>query len=167
MLRVMVFIDGSNIFHTVKCFRPDFRVDYQKIVNVLTGERQLIRIYYFGAEEVPPREKQSKFHEKLQSLGMTVIIRPLQMRNDIFVEKGVDVALVTEMLYLGLRNAYDVAILVSGDSDYIGTVQKLKSEGKIVEVAAFNCGIGRDLRLAADTFVALDDLAEFIEQKRD
>ena len=166
MLKAMIFIDGANIFHTAQIFRTNFRIDYRKLADVLVGSRQLIRVYYFTAEETPPSAKQIKYHDKLQNLGITVATRPLRKKGNSFIEKGVDVALVTEMLYLGFRNAYDVAILVSGDNDYVGAVQKLKSEGKIVEVAAFNCGIGRELRLSADMFIALDDIASSIEQVR-
>lgn len=164
MSSVMVFIDGANIFHTAMLFRANFRVDYRKLADVLAGSRQLIRVYYFTAAETLPSAKQIKYHDKLQNLGITIVTRPLRRKGNSFFEKGVDVALVTEMLYLGFRNAYDVAILVSGDNDYVGAVQKLKSEGKIVEVAAFNCGIGRELRLSADKFIALDDIAPSIEQ---
>lgn len=46
------------------------------------------------------------------------------------MEKGIDVALVVDMLCMAFRNAYDVAILVGGDSDYRTAVEEIKRWGK-------------------------------------
>lgn len=45
------------------------------------------------------------------------------------VEKGVDAALVTDLLSLAWQQAYDVAILVSGDADYIPAVEHVQDRG--------------------------------------
>jgi len=51
-------------------------------------------------------------------------------------EKGVDAALVTDLLSLAWQRAYDVAVLVSGDSDYIPAVEYVQSQGlKVVNAA--------------------------------
>ena len=165
VLKVIIFIDGANIFSTSRQFRSNFRVDFFKLAQTLVGSRQLIRTYYFGSEGILPNQKQLKFYEKLQRSGISVILRPLRRRGDNLIEKGIDVALATEMLSLGFRNAYDIAILVSGDSDYIHTVNKLKNIGKIVEIAAFKCGFARELQLSADRVIILDELADQIEYR--
>jgi len=163
MFRVMVFIDGSNVMYTAKLLRANFRVSYLKLAQTLAGSRMLVRTYYFGSEGTPPPQKQIDFYEKLKRLRINVIKRPVRRKGDRMIEKGVDVALTTEMLSLGFMNAYDIAILVSGDNDYVGAVQKLKDVGKIVEVAAFECGLGRELRLSADKVIILDDIADSFE----
>lgn len=51
-------------------------------------------------------------------------------------EKGVDAALVTDLLSLAWQRAYDVAVLVSGDADYIPAVEYVQSQGlKVVNAA--------------------------------
>jgi uncharacterized LabA/DUF88 family protein len=55
------------------------------------------------------------------------------------------------------ENAYDVAILVSGDADYVGAVSKVMSKGRNVEVAAFLHSLSRELRNAALNKIILDD----------
>ena len=52
-------------------------------------------------------------------------------------EKGTDINLAVNMLSKGYQNAYDVAILVSGDTDYIPVVKELHHLGKVVVLAAF------------------------------
>jgi uncharacterized LabA/DUF88 family protein len=44
-------------------------------------------------------------------------------------EKGVDAALVTDLLSLAWQRAYDVAVLVSGDADYIPAVEYVQEQG--------------------------------------
>lgn len=53
------------------------------------------------------------------------------------VEKGVDTLLVTDLLRLGLSNAYDVAVLASLDADMIPAVQFMQTSGKKVVQAGF------------------------------
>lgn len=61
------------------------------------------------------------------------------------VEKGVDAALVTDLLSLAWQDAYDVAVLVSGDADYIPAVEYVQSQGRKVINAGWR-GTGHNLR---------------------
>lgn len=56
-------------------------------------------------------------------------------------EKGVDAAIVTELLSLAWADAYEVAILVSSDADYVPAVENLQAKGfKIVNATWRNQG---------------------------
>lgn len=50
-------------------------------------------------------------------------------------EKGTDVNVAVNMLSKAYHNAYDVAILISGDTDYIPVVKELHNLGKTVVLA--------------------------------
>ena len=63
------------------------------------------------------------------------------------VEKGVDAALVTDLLSLAWQRAYDVAVLVSGDADYIPAVEHVQAQGLKVINAAWRSK-GHELRAA-------------------
>jgi uncharacterized LabA/DUF88 family protein len=52
-------------------------------------------------------------------------------------EKGIDTAIVTDMIRLAREDAYDVAILVSSDSDFIPAVEFLDQRGLKVIQAGF------------------------------
>jgi uncharacterized LabA/DUF88 family protein len=47
-------------------------------------------------------------------------------------EKGVDVQIATDILTLGWEDTYDVAVLVSADSDFVPLAEYLKTKGKKV-----------------------------------
>lgn len=72
------------------------------------------------------------------------------------MEKGVDIDLATDMLRLAYNNAYDTAIIVTGDGDFVSAVKGVKDMGKHVENANFKEGKGYHLRTACDKFIPLD-----------
>jgi len=52
-------------------------------------------------------------------------------------EKCVDIQLAVEMLhYATVPNAYDVAVLLSGDKDFIPALTRTRQKGKQVEVVS-------------------------------
>jgi len=60
-------------------------------------------------------------------------------------EKGVDTAIVTDLLSLAHQQSYDVALLVSSDADFIPAVEYLQSNGLKVINASW-AGYGYDLK---------------------
>ncbi|MHA2406054.1 MAG: LabA-like NYN domain-containing protein [Candidatus Hermodarchaeia archaeon] len=163
--RVMVFIDGSNLLWTAKEWKghPGFQVDVLKLINTLAKNRRLIRPYFYCGQKTPPEEAQLKFFHKLRYSGVTVVTRPLKQTGSRWMEKGIDVALVTDLLRLAFRNAFDVAIIVSGDRDFAKAFEEVKHLGLKVEVAAFDYAIGDELKRIADRFISLDTIANDIE----
>ena len=47
--RVMIFIDGSNLYHSLKGFFHRTDIDIGKFCQKLLERRRLIRIYYYNA----------------------------------------------------------------------------------------------------------------------
>lgn len=72
-------------------------------------------------------------------------------------QKGIDVALVTELLRMAREGVYDTAIVVSGDNDYKNAIECVKSMGMRVEVASFKNALGSDLKEVADKLIFLDN----------
>lgn len=55
------------------------------------------------------------------------------MKNGIFTEKCVDIALAVELMhYATLENSFDVGIVVMGDADFIPVLQRVRQRGKQV-----------------------------------
>jgi len=76
-------------------------------------------------------------------------------------EKGVDVYLATQIVALAYENAYDVAILISGDSDFIPALDVVHHKGKIVTVVSSTSTLSRELQRSADRVVLIDQKAYF------
>ncbi len=182
--RVMVFIDGSNLFWAARL--RNIQIDYVRLIDFLVnnpGSRSLIRAYYYGSEKVPPDPAQLGFHEKLRFNGIEVQTKALVTRESTASlasngtrvrvvkqeEKGVDVALVTDMLSMAYKNAYDTAISVGADADFENAVRNIKLIPKRVEIAAFSdtdmtntppryfSTACREMRMCADLFIPLEN----------
>ena len=164
--RIMIFIDGSNLYHSLKSHFKRTDIDIGKFCNKLLDKRRLIRIYYYnavvGRREEPDRYRdQQAFFASVSSipycelrLGRLVYIN---WPNSPPYEKGVDIQLTTDLLTHSYKNNYDVGVLVAGDSDYVGAIQAVKDNGKNMEVALFGKErTSRPLREVADKIITID-----------
>lgn len=73
------------------------------------------------------------------------------------VEKGTDINLAMHAITKAYNNAYDIAFVVSADTDYISLYRQLKSIGKlVVTVAVKNQKLGKVIP-EVDDYIILDD----------
>jgi len=161
--RVAIFIDGSNFYKCKESELPGRTFDYAEFRDLLTADRDLVRVYYYNAPLDPSFDKQKykeqqKFFDYLRHLDyFEVKLGKLVRRGGRYAQKGVDVRLAVDMVGFAASDLYDVAVLVSGDGDFADAVQHVKNLGKHVENAFFNTGRSRDLSGKADRFVLLND----------
>jgi uncharacterized LabA/DUF88 family protein len=73
------------------------------------------------------------------------------------VEKGVDAAIVTDLLSLAYQDTLDVAIIVSSDSDFVPPVKRVQERGTKIINAGWR-GRGHELKAACWASVDLDTL---------
>ncbi len=63
--RVMIFVDGSNVFKSIGNLNrergTEFRIDYLKLRDYLANGRNLVRTYYYGSENAPSSDSQRGF----------------------------------------------------------------------------------------------------------
>lgn len=76
-----------------------------------------------------------------------------------FIDKGTDVNLAIDMLSYAYKSNYDVALLLSRDSDFIKAVNEVKELGKDVELVIFKNAKdkARGLWGAVDDWIILDE----------
>jgi len=164
--RVMIFIDGSNMYHSLKHFYKRTNLDIGRFCQKLLGRRRLVRMYYYnarvGRKEEPERYKrQQNFFADITSIPYTELRLGRLVYNNWPgtppYEKGVDIQLATDMITHSFKNNYDVAILVAGDNDFVGALQSVKDNGKNVEVALFGKErTSMQLRNVADRVITID-----------
>ena len=154
--RVTVFIDGSNLYHALQSKFGRHDLIFAEFVNKLCGSRYLFRTYYYNvlqdpAERPDGSREQQEFLDILRKTPyLEVRLGSTKLAQGIPVEKGIDVMLATDLLYFAWNDFYDVALLVSGDSDFTYALQAVKNMGKHVEAAYFERGISKDLLNMAD-----------------
>ncbi|MCD6163634.1 MAG: NYN domain-containing protein [candidate division Zixibacteria bacterium] len=171
--RVMIFIDGNNLYHSLKHVVGNTNLDFDKFSHKLAGNRHLIRTYYYNAplnrdDDEEKHRLQKSFFDSLDSVPyLTKRFGRLEKRNvrqnlpdgtfisaPTYVEKGVDTYIAIDMLTFAFKNTYDTAILISGDEDFAVLVNTIKELGKHVEVA--NLGGSYLLRQCADKYILID-----------
>ena len=157
--RVMIFVDLQNVIRSVETMgtmRLNF--DFYAMAMYLTGTRNLVGAYVFDTRmPFGVEDRLRRFHDKLRYLGFRVIAREAYDENR-KEQKEVDVALACELVAHAFKDNYDVAILVSGDRDFIPAIQQIQSAGKKVEVAAFANSVGSEMRKAGDNFHELEKM---------
>ena len=164
--RVMIFIDGSNLYHSLKGFFKRADIDIGKLCRKLLERRRLVRIYYYNAK-VGLKEEPERYRDQQAFFASVSAIPYCELRLGRLVyinwphsppyEKGVDIQLTTDLLTHSFKNNYDEAILVAGDSDYVGALQAVKDNGKNIEVALFGKErTSRPLREVADKVITID-----------
>lgn len=149
MGKAMVFIDGSNFYFKLKSltahFNPSFPLlhfPFARFAQWLTEGNTLMGVrYYIGAlKRQRGNEKSEKLYADQQKLLAslqqqkitTILGHIIQHPDRSFHEKGVDVRLAVEMIRFARENHYDIAYLISSDTDLVPAVEEVKSFGRKV-----------------------------------
>ena len=172
--KTIVFIDDSNVFHGGR--NAGWRVDWNRFDKYLEKIGPVWQVYYFASRHEPPRDEEMAFFDHIkEDLRWEVHLYELGRRTVrcdncshtevVPTEKGVDVGLAIKMLTLATNQAFETAILVAGDRDYLETVKYVKGLGLRVEVIAWRSALSGDLEVeSSEPVVYLDSLRKELER---
>ena len=160
--RVMVFIDGSNLYHVLGevCGRHDLH--FGKFAEKIAGGRKLVRTYYYNIRQDSERDpniatEQGKFLQTMYDTPYLEVRMGVSKRHgETMVEKGVDVYMATDLVAFAFMDLYDTAIVVSGDGDFFPAIQTAKNQGKHIEVAAFDNNLSSEAANVTDIVIKLN-----------
>ncbi|MHA1104594.1 MAG: LabA-like NYN domain-containing protein [Promethearchaeota archaeon] len=142
--RAIIFIDHANLFYNL--LNLQIRIDYKKFKEILTRDDHLVGAFmYMGIpEEVYPKKK--RFLKYLTSQGYVIQARPIKIiAEGKKMQKGLDIFIYRDIIELADEDSYDKAILVSGDSDFIEIVRKLRDLEKSIEIWSFKKSLSHQL----------------------
>lgn len=150
--RIRVYIDGGNLYHALEENLGRHDLDFKRFCEKLSGpDRQFVRAHYFFAFN-EDNEGEMKFREHLKAMHGFLSVHEGRLawrvthhvcpyggryRRKGRVEKGVDTRLVCTLIEHAITDAFDVAVLVSSDSDLIPGVDVVRKVGKHIENAFF------------------------------
>ena len=167
--RIAIFIDGSNFYHILKeiygSSKTLMEFDFDRFSEYLVSGRKKIRVYYYTApldrkkDEITYR-KQQKFFEKLKKISNFKLILCRMQKEKIdgktkYLVKEDDIHLAVDMVKLAYNNAYDTAILVSTDGDFVPAIRTMQEIGKKVENIGFKTKFSWHLKQECDAFKQL------------
>ncbi|MBY9017258.1 MAG: NYN domain-containing protein [Candidatus Lokiarchaeota archaeon] len=142
--RAIIFIDHANLFYNL--LNLQIRIDYKKFKEILTRDDHLVGAFmYMGIpEELYPKKK--RFLKYLTSQGYVIQARPIKIiAEGKKMQKGLDIFIYRDVVELAGEDIYDKAILVSGDSDFIEIVRKLRDLEKTIEIWSFKRSLSHQL----------------------
>lgn len=150
--RVGVFIDAQNMYHSAKNLYHA-KVNFKKIVEVAVGDRRLLRAFIYVIRTETGEEK--AFFEALEKSGFEIKEKDLQIFPGGMKKADWDVGMAIDAVILS--DKIDVAVLVTGDGDFVPLVEYLGiSQGLKVEVVSFGRSTSAKLKEAADRFFDLE-----------
>ncbi|HEY0411838.1 MAG TPA: NYN domain-containing protein [Allosphingosinicella sp.] len=184
-MRVRIFVDHANFDiawrHEVGSCGGDLAweelpgviMNHLSSINYLQrAEMELRGISVYASTRQPGRQEDRHFDHWLrfeldQLPGYTVKISPRQRRVERcdkghesvhYVEKGVDTKIVCDMMALAMRDLYDVAVVISDDSDLVPSVECVQD---VLDKHVVHVGFersGAQIRSAAWSHLLLDNM---------
>ncbi len=163
-MKVCIFFDGQNFYRSLLRFDESLRVDYDRLALWITqavgGPTALFggAYYYVGlSPDAPPLVE--GFLKGLELRPGYFVKREPRVRRsgrcftcgteyEYTTEKRVDTRLVADLIHYAANGAYEAAVLVSGDDDFVPAVEAVNALGKQVWVATWSAEeLSKDLRV--------------------
>lgn len=160
---VYIFIDASNLWAAQKVKGKFF--DFEKLKKFLKKKynAKSIEIFYYtaypanGTRDYDLNGRHKFFTYLKKGLGIFVIkkeLKRIQIRSnegDLIEEKGnMDVEMTIDAIHN--KNNYSIAVLFSGDSDFLALVTYLKNINKKVYVYSSKNNVSEEMRTGSDGY---------------
>jgi NYN domain len=173
-MKVCIFFDGQNFYKSLQRYDESLRVDYDRLATWIThavgGPGALFAgaYYYVGiSADAPPLVE--GFLKGLELRPGYFVKREHRVRRtgrcsvcggdyEYTTEKRVDTRLVADLIHYAANSAYDAAVLVSGDDDFVPAVEAVNALGKQVWVATWSAEeLSTDLRVRCFGHIRLSE----------
>lgn len=161
--RIAVFIDASNLWEAQKSKGKLFDLAKLKQYIIASYSALTAQFFYYtaypanGTREYSLEAKHKFFTYLSKGLGFVVQKKELkrisiQTSAGLRVEEkgNMDVEMVIDALHH--IDSYDIAILFTGDSDFLALVTYLRNKGKKVYIFSTKNNISSELRTGADGY---------------
>jgi uncharacterized LabA/DUF88 family protein len=160
--RTALFIDGANLYSTVKAL--GFDIDYKRLLREFQSHGTLVRAFYYTAVIDQEFSSVRPLLDWLDYNGFTVVTKPTKEFIDANghrkVKGNMDIELAVNAMELA--DHVDHIVLFSGDGDFRSLVEAVQRRGVRVTVVSTNSSqppiIADELRRQADEFTDLTDL---------
>jgi hypothetical protein len=163
-MNVKIFFDGQNFYRSLLRYDETLRVDYDRLAVWITqavggpGGVFCGAYYYVGVSaDAPPlvegflkglELRPGYFVRREPRVRRTGHCPACEVDYDYTTEKRVDTRLVAELIQYAANGAFDAAVLVSGDDDFVPAVEAVNALGKRVWVATWSAEeLSSDLRV--------------------
>ena len=164
MIRIALFIDGSNIFYTEKTL--GWQIDFLKVYDYFDKKFAFYNAFYYTTD--PEDEETRKRYQEYQLAGYTMRLKtPKEIRDHrgkiVARKANLDVEMVVDMF--NTRDNYDLAVLFTGDSDFVRPIELLRTHGKQIFVFSTKGHSSLELINGADKFYDFTEMKKYFMKK--
>ena len=163
-MKICIFFDGQNFYRSLQRYDETLRVDYDRLATWITqavggsARCSAAPTTTSASRPTPPRWWRASSRGSSCGPGYFVKRDPRVRRTgrcpscgteyEYTTEKRVDTRLVADLIHFAANGAYDAAVLVSGDDDFVPAVEAVNALGKQVWVATWSAEeLSTDLRV--------------------
>lgn len=164
--RAAVFVDARNMIHAQR--KAGFMFDPELIPKFVSENLGLDVTGLFWYMSLPDHAAKESFRDALVTIGYTVRSKLLREHHDLDLNMIRDKAsLEAEMVLdmINLVDTYDVAIVLSGDSNYTCVLESLRGRSKLSTVVSTHGVASREIRNACDHYIDIQSVRRHIEKK--
>ena len=166
-----VFVDASNVWSIVKSARKF--IEYKNLKSYFEKKfnSNRVEVFYYdaypkeGTREYDLGAKHRFFTYLKKGLGFVVRKKELKRISvvdkdgELIVEKGnMDVEITIDAMHN--KNKYDIAILFTGDCDFLPLVNYLKNSSKKVYIFSSKDSISHELKTGGNGYFDIRDIVE-------
>lgn len=176
--RSIVIFDGSNFYFKLKSLKIphkssfDFLAFSQWLCRNTALSEKFYAIGEFKARPSDPKlirqsmAKQQELLARLEKDDFTVQLGYLLKAGGRYHEKGVDVQLAVDVMKGAFRDTYDVAYLVSSDTDLLPAIWEAQAIGKVVCYVGFRHQVSYALvnQCKQSKLLTKEDLLPFVKK---
>ena len=171
MKRVAIFIDGNNFYYGLRRIygkNKSLKVfNFNKFSEFLAEKNKIVNIFYYNAQldkenNQEKYDSQKQFFEQLKEIpNFHLILCKLLKRNITgtnqiyYIIKEDDINMAVDMVEGACEDEYDVAIVVSGDGDFVPAVKAVQRKNKVVQNIYFERSSSRNLKSHCDSSLEL------------
>ncbi|MGD1948057.1 MAG: NYN domain-containing protein [Leptolyngbyaceae cyanobacterium] len=147
--RAMMFVDGTNFQYCfngsdIKLIKP-----IHWIGEIFLEGRQLVRTFFYTCEPHLELIESEHEHDILQT-SKVVLGYAIPIGDGNYSDKGVDVHLVSDMIYHAAMKNYDYALIVTSDQEFVPVIERVQDLGCQVAVLSLFRPVSRELETVCD-----------------
>lgn len=163
--RVAIFLDVQNLYYSARdAFNR--KVNFESVLYKVLNDRVLVRAIAYLVKLHGVDQK--GFINTLKHIGYEVkekepkVFKRLDENGNLWTTIKADWDMGIAMDAISMAEKMDVAVLTTGDGDFVDLVKYLHTKGVKVEVAAFKQTTAKELIEECDEFIDLTSFGEDI-----
>ena len=146
-MKICAYVDGLNFYYRYSRKYNKKWIDVYSLINerirpyFKTEFDLFVKIYTAVSTKKDSRARQTAYLDEILKAypNQLEIIKGYHSKHAPYKEKQTDVNLATDLVYDGCTRKYDVGVLVSGDTDFVGALRNTrKSKHRVILIAPRN-----------------------------